>query len=135
MLKQKHIGIRLDNFNLKDAGLDKSKWLAVVGVDSETRVKIQISLVDKFPVFEFHSSDRMNGWSDKDEANKKYTGDGTVPFEGAIPKFLPIESLVCVTPDDYGYWEIQDRTVTKLAGFHGILPNMNMLHRMIVRFF
>ncbi len=125
---------KLDNFKLENAGLDKSKWLAVVGVDSETRVKIQISLVGEFPVFEFHSDDRMNGWSENDDANKKYTGDGTVPFEGAIPKFLPMESLVCVTPDDYGYWEIQDRVVTKVAGFHGILPNMDMLHRMIVRF-
>ena len=60
------------------------------------------------------------------------TGDGTVPFRGALPKFLPRESLVCVTPDDFGYWEIQDKLTTKLAGFHGILPNMNMLHRLIV---
>jgi hypothetical protein len=63
------------------------------------------------------------------------TGDGTVPFEGAVPSFLKEENLVCVTPDDYGYWELQDRAMTKIAGFHGILPNMNMLHRMIVRFF
>ena len=63
------------------------------------------------------------------------TGDGTVPFEGAIPPFIDYKKLVCVSPDDYGYWELQDKVVTKLAGFHGILPNMNMLHRLIVRFF
>jgi hypothetical protein len=63
------------------------------------------------------------------------TGDGTVPFEGAIPKFLGEENIVCVTPDDYGYWEIEDKALTKIGGFHGILPNMNMVHRLIVRFF
>jgi hypothetical protein len=41
---------------------------------------------------------------------------------------------VCVTPDDFGYWEIQDKLTTTIAGFHGILPNMDMLHRLIVAF-
>ncbi len=45
-----------------------------------------------------------------------------------------MENLICVTPDDYGYWELGDKTISKLAGFHGILPNMNMLHRLMVRF-
>jgi len=58
-----------------------------------------------------------------------------VPFEGAIPKFLKEENLVCVTPDDYGYWEIKDKALAKVAGFHGVISNMNMLHRLIVRFF
>ena len=61
------------------------------------------------------------------------TGDGTVPFAGAVPRFLPYESLVCVRPQDFGYWEIWDRATTEIGGFHGILPNMNMLHRLIVR--
>ena len=39
-----------------------------------------------------------------------------------------------MTPDDYGYWEVMDRTVSATAGFHGILPNMDMLHRMLVAF-
>ena len=52
-----------------------------------------------------------------------------------MPAFLDYHRLVCVTPDDYGYWELKDKATTKLAGFHGILPNMNMLHRLLVRFF
>ena len=59
---------------------------------------------------------------------RRRTGDGRVPFEGAVPQFLTEENLVCVTPDDSGYWEVQDRM---LSGFHGILPNMDMLHRMV----
>ena len=49
--------------------------------------------------------------------------------------FYQKKNLVLVTPEDYGYWEIQDKSLTLAAGFHGILPNMNMLHRLIVRFF
>jgi len=45
------------------------------------------------------------------------------------------KNLVLETPDDHGSWEIQDRALTLAAGFHGILPNMNMLHRLIVWFF
>ena len=59
---------------------------------------------------------------------------GTVPFLGAVPKFLDRKNMVCVSPDDYGYWEIMDKATTKIGGFHGILPNMNMLHRLIVAF-
>jgi hypothetical protein len=63
------------------------------------------------------------------------TGDGTVPFEGAVPRFLALENLVCVTPDDYGYWAVADRVLSSQAGFHGILPNMDLLHRIIVSHF
>ena len=55
--------------------------------------------------------------------------------KSAQPNFLALENLVCVTPEDYGYWEVQDRVVAGLAGFHAILCNMDMLHRLIVRYF
>ena len=58
-----------------------------------------------------------------------------MPFEGAVPKFLGRENVVCVTPQDFGYWEVADRILDRAAGFHGILPNMNMIHRLIVRHF
>jgi hypothetical protein len=81
-------------------------------------------------MFAFDGDDRQDAWP-----GSEATGDGTVPFLGAEPAFLKRANLVCVTPDDYGYWELQDKTMTKVGGgFHGILPNMNMLHRLIVRF-
>ncbi len=126
---------RLDRLKLDQVGMDQTDWLCVVGVDAVTRVKLQVVKVGGKPNFAFRSSDRMNNWTEGDDAERRLTGDGTVPFEGAVPKFLPYESLICVTPDDYGYWEVADRTTTALAGFHGILPNMNMLHRLIVRHF
>lgn len=125
---------RINSFKLEDAGLDAKKWMAVVGVDSETRIRLKITNKDGFVNFELHNADRMNEWGKGDVKNWIYTGDGTVPFQGAIPKFLKEENLICITPDDYGYWELEDKAFSKIAGFHGILPNMNMLHRLIVRF-
>ena len=107
-----------------------------MGVDSVTRVHLKIIKKGKSPQFVLSSSDRKNNWDSKDpKDNRRQTGDGTVPFEGAVPKFLNLENLVCVTPDDYGYWEIKDKVLTKVGGFHGIMCNMNMLHRLVVRFF
>lgn len=123
---------RTDGLKLSTAGLAPKNWLCVVGADSETRVKLQ---VDAGPNFKFSSADRQNNWKSKDQQARRMTGDGTVPFEGAIPKFLKPENLVVVTPDDYGYWEIQDRAISAVAGFHGILPNMDMVHRLIVAHF
>lgn len=125
---------RIDGFRLSHAGLKPRDWLCVVGVDAVTRVRLKVKRARQGPQFEFEGEDRDNQWQEGlDETARRATGDGTVPFEGALPRFLALENVVCVTPDDYGYWEIQDRALTKIAGFHGILPNMNMVHRLIVR--
>ena len=58
-----------------------------------------------------------------------------MPFDGAVPKFLELANLLCVSPDDFGCWELVDQALVRAAGFHGILPNMDMLHRPIVRHF
>jgi pimeloyl-ACP methyl ester carboxylesterase len=126
---------KIDNFILANASLDNKKWLAVVGIGAETRVKLKIVKDGDYPNFKLSSDDRRNDWDAEKNPGSRMTGDGTVPFEGAIPKFLNLQNLVCVTPDDFGYWEIQDRALTKMSGFHGMIPNMNMLHRLIVRFF
>lgn len=126
---------KTNGLDLKKCGLDLDDWLCVVGVDSTTRVRLSVQGTAAKPDFSFNSSDRQNGWGNPDKATAEMTGDGTVPFRGALPEFLPREKLVCVSPDDFGYWEIQDRVVTSVAGFHGILPNMDMLHRLIVKFF
>jgi hypothetical protein len=79
----------------------------------------------------------LNYWrmKRKTQAEWQLTGDGTVPFEAALPNFLARENIVCVTPQDYGYWEVQDTLAARVAGFHAIICNMDMLHRMIVRHF
>lgn len=62
------------------------------------------------------------------------TGDGTVCGADAVASFVALDSVVCVTLDDYGYWEIEIRLTTKVAGFYGILPNINALVRLLVPF-
>lgn len=135
---------RIEGLKLAEAGLSPNDWLCVVGVDCETRVRMEITNDGGKPLYNLRSADRMNGWKNTiaeddfnpvEEAQRRQTGDGTVPFDGAIPGFLALENLVCVTPKDYGYWELQDRIISSQSGFHGILPNMNMLHRMLVTHF
>ncbi len=126
---------RIDELDLDDIDFSTDRWLCVVGVDSKTRVRMLVEREDGQPVFRLSSKDRLNHWGHANQATGKLTGDGTVHFKAAVPEFLPYESLVCVSPKDYGYWEIADRATTELAGFHGILPNMNMLHRLLVRHF
>ena len=122
-----------DRLDLAKCKLTPDDWLCVIGVGSKTRVQLAVTLSGGKPDFAFRTADRQNQWGEPPPANE-LTGDGTVPFRGALPNFLPREKLVCVTPDDFGYWEVQDRLLTSVAGFHGILPNMDMLHRLIVAF-
>ncbi len=126
---------RIDNFQLPNAGMQPRDWLAVIGTGATTRVRLNVEIRNGAPHFLLSSKDRQDQWSNANPVKARQTGDGTVPLEGAIPKFLDQSELVCVTPDDYGYWEIEDKVLTKVSGFHGLLPNMNMLHRLIVRFF
>ena len=128
---------RIDKFRLTKAGLKPEDWLCVVGVNSETRVRMRVASTERGPMFDLSSKYRLNRWR-SDLANPaewRLTGDGTVPFEAALPNFLKLENIVCVTPEDYGYWEVQDRVVAGVAGFHAIMCNMDMLHRMVVRHF
>lgn len=124
----------IEKLNLEKAGMSRQSWLCIAGADARTRVALHIRSDRGKPIFDLDSEDRRNHWGDADPAKRMQTGDGTVPLEGAMPGFLGRENVVCVTPDDYGYWEVQDRVVSSVAGFHGIVPNMDMLHRLIVRF-
>lgn len=125
---------RVGGLDLAAKGLGADRWLCVVGVDAKTRVRMTVALDERGkPEFRLTSDDMLNQWAEAG-GDREMTGDGTVHLRGAIPGFLPRESLVCVTPDDFGYWELQDKALTRLSGFHGILPNMDMIHRLLARF-
>ena len=123
---------RISGLELADAGND---WLAIAGVDSKTRVGLRVVPgEDDAPRFDLRGAERRNEWTSDIAGDRRDTGDGTVPLEGAIPPFLDEARMVCVTPGDFGYWEIRDRALSAAAGFHGLMPRMNMLHRLILRF-
>jgi len=127
---------RIEGFRLRDAGLTPGDWLCIAGVDAETRVGVSIEKDASGPCFNLSGKDRVNNWDSKEgDVQRMLTGDGTVPLKGALPGFLEPEHVVCLSPDDFGYWEVKDRATVKLAGFHGLLPNMNLIHRLIVRHF
>jgi pimeloyl-ACP methyl ester carboxylesterase len=123
---------RIDGLSLAANDFPVENWLCVVGVNAKTRVRLKVVKKGRAPDFEFRSADRDDQWEATDEQLRHLTGDGTVPLDGAKPKFLPLESLVCVSPKDYGTWEVKDRVLSAFAGFHAIMPNMDMLHRLIV---
>ena len=126
---------RIDTLRLAGKNFAPGRWLCVVGVGVRTRVRMRVGIRRGKPVFHLTSGDRLNNWDEPGAEARKLTGDGTVHFKGAVPKFLPYESLVCVSPEDFGYWEVADKALSRVAGLHGILPNMNMVHRMLVRHF
>ena len=109
-------------------------WLAVAGVDCDTRTGLKAIRDEQGPRFVLSSEERRNHWDSRDGCDRRDTGDGTVPLAGAIPRFLDESSVVRVTPRDFGYWELHERTVTGIADLHAAMPRMNMLHRLIIRF-
>ncbi len=107
-------------------------WLCLVGVDATTRVRLKITEKGGTPFFELTSDDRCNKWDEADAVAREDTGDGTVPFKGAVPTFLERRHVVCVRPDDFGYWELKDKALLQFAGFHALLPGLNLGHRLVV---
>ena len=136
---------RVGKMSVTKVGMAKEDWLAVVGVGEETRVHLHIEKgADGTPWFDLRSADRKNGYpsGSKDEhgfitARPVDTGDGTVPYEAAVPPFLGVENLVCLADDDFGYWELRDRLMERgVAGhsvsLHSMLPAMNVVEKLVV---
>lgn len=133
----------IDGSLLENAGLDENDWLAIVGIGDETRLALDVRDrgEGEGPWFELSSIHRRNGYpmpelDDEGEvvADFEDTGDGTVPFSAAEPPFLPTCKLVCVSSDDFGYFEIRDRLIRGLTNLHSMLPSMNRVIKLSVRF-
>jgi pimeloyl-ACP methyl ester carboxylesterase len=139
MLDQAHAHReRVDSFALESARMHANDWLCIVGLGEETRVRLRIDMLDNAPCFDLRSSDRLQGYPrgrKRPLALPEDTGDGTVPYRGARPPFIPRESLVCVTSGDFGYWELRDRGLGHIAGLHSMMARMNVAHRLVVAFF
>jgi hypothetical protein len=107
-------------------------WLAILGIGSSTQVRIENTKTDQ-NIYRFRVLEDENDWSEENPDSTQ-TGDGTVPFKGALPKFLKKEKLICVCPKDFSRWEIRDRLLAKTSGFHGFLPAVNLVQRIVIRF-
>jgi len=117
---------RVDGLTLDGAGLGPRDWLAIAGVGEETRVRLLVDGPPDDPFFQLRSLDRVQGYgAGPDGPGETETGDGTVPFAAALPPFLALESVVAVTPGDFGYWELRDRLLGRLTTLHALLPAMN----------
>ena len=113
----------------------QARWLTIVGVGEKTRVGLRVVHNEtEGPHFDLRSAERQDHWKSPDEGNPRNTGDGTVHVAGALPPFLDESRVVCVTRDDFMYYEVRDRFLAMAKGLHGLLPTMNMLHRLILRF-
>jgi len=126
---------RMESLELAKCGLDSQDWLCVVGIASETRVRLRIARSERDGVqFDLRSLDRVDALRDDLATRSTETGDGTVPYLGAQPAFVPREELVCVSRKEFGYWEIADRFLEGPldVGLHAMLPKMNVVQKLIV---
>ena len=115
--------------------VDSKDWLCIVGVDTKTRVAMRIARdAGGNPRFGLADTDVRNEWSNPDPKLRLFTGDNTVPYSGARAKFIPTDQIVCVTPDDFSFWEFKDRILENF-GLHSSLPNMNLVQRLVVSHF
>lgn len=55
------------------------------------------------------------------------------PLPAAVPPFLPGSQPVCVMESDLSFLELRDRAMVAFAGFHGLLPAVNLVQRLVVR--
>lgn len=106
---------------------DPKAWLAIVGVGADTRLDVKITKTGADVRFEL--PEPANKW--KKNAPSTATGDNTVPYFGARCAFVPTEQVVCLSPDDFGFWEMGDKLLAEL-GFHGALPSMNVAIRLVI---
>jgi pimeloyl-ACP methyl ester carboxylesterase len=114
---------------------DSKAWLSIVGTGADTRTSMNISKDPKGnPRFDLADGDVHDHWGSVDRALRIRTGDNTVPYLGARSKFIPTQQVVCVTPDDFSFWEFKDQLL-KEAGLHAALPNMNLVQRLVVSHF
>jgi pimeloyl-ACP methyl ester carboxylesterase len=113
---------------LDSSDLESADWLVIVGAGEETRVHMQTTLdAEGNPRFVF---DERTG---ENQLRSRSTGDGTVPLAAALPRFVPEQEIVVVTPGDLSFFEFKDRILDEVAGFHAVLPNVNAVRRLVIK--
>lgn len=124
---------KMEKLQLADCGLTSSDWLCVVGVGERTRVRMPVNLQDGKPRFEISTSDMIDNFGSV--PGSALTGDGTVPFLGACNAFVSADRYVCISPQDFGLFELGDRAANLAVGLHGMLPRMSVVQQLVVSHF
>lgn len=122
----------VDNLNLNEVGFAPENWLAIVGIGEPTYVRLLVDRHNGSPHFRIEDSPPRDDW--RRDLESRETGDGTVPLRGALPRFIEDSAVVCVTTGDFRLGERYDPPHLRFAGFHGQIPTMDLVHRMVVRF-
>jgi hypothetical protein len=126
----KHHRRNVEQFRTSAAGLRQDDWLAIIGVCEKTRIQLTIDRDSNGPRFLIDEDQFVNELSRRMQKSVR-TRDGTVPLAGAIPPFLPATRLVCVSDNDLEFLELRDRLLAGLGGFHGLLPRVNLVQRLV----
>lgn len=111
-------------------------WMAIVGLGHKTRTLMRVKNAGTNSCyFDLDASVPLDEWGETPWSTN--TGDGTVPFLGACPTFLETKRIVCVSDKEFDTFEFLDRSLSgeALGGLHGIMPKMNLLHRLLTAFF
>lgn len=122
----------VEQFNTSQAALTQSDWLAIIGVGQKTRIQLTVEEGRRGSWFVIDDDQFINEL-DHGNPRSSRTGDGTVPLAGAIPPFLSQSKPVCVTEEDLGFFELRDRLLVEVGGFHGLLPGVNLVQRLVTR--
>jgi len=122
----------VENLKLSNTGIKQADWLAIAGVGEKTRLQLTIHRSRRGPWFVIEDEQFVNELGSANPRSQ-LTGDGTVPLAGALPPFLSGNRLVCVTGDDLGRLELRDKFMAEIAGFHGLLPRVNVVQRLVTR--
>jgi pimeloyl-ACP methyl ester carboxylesterase len=122
----------VESLKLSKTSVSQVDWLAIVGVGEKTRLQLAVQESRRGPWFVINEEQFVNELG-SDNPKSRRTGDGTVPLAGALPPFLPDSRIVCVTDGDLGVLELRDRLLAQVGGFHGLLPRVNVVQRLVTR--
>ena len=122
----------IENFKIASAGLKQSDWLAIAGAGQKTRIQMVVRHNRNGPRFVIDEEQFVNELGSANNRSLR-TGDGTVPLAAAIPPFLRRSAVVCITESDLGLFELRDRFLVEIGGFHGLLPRVNLVQRLVSR--
>jgi pimeloyl-ACP methyl ester carboxylesterase len=125
--------------------LEANAWLPLVGIDAKTRFAAGLSeRTDPNTQRTRKEFDFLITDSDYDGGNRNVApfrdfrlrlGDGVVPLDGAVPKWIKRERVVCVARRDFGgLFHLEDAFVRKFTSLHVTLPLMSLAQRWVLSF-